>query len=99
MHEARNAAAWALLALTGMNQLELPTATAQIINGTVQNDTYFYGESPPVYPSPIGSGNATAAWTSSYAKAAALVAQMTTNEKVVSQGRTCRIRLMGYRSI
>jgi hypothetical protein len=80
MHEARNAAAWALFALTGMNQMEIPAA--QIVNGTVQNDTYFYGESPPVYPSPIGSGNATTAWASSYAKAAALVAQMTTNEKV-----------------
>lgn len=49
-------------------------------NGTVSHDAYFYGKSPPVYPSPTGSG--LGHWAASYAKAAALVAQLSLAEKV-----------------
>ncbi|TAQ90369.1 hypothetical protein B7494_g1320 [Chlorociboria aeruginascens] len=43
-------------------------------------ELYFYGQSPAVLPSPVGIG--TGDWADSYAKAVALVAQMTTIEKV-----------------
>nr|ATQ35961.1 beta-glucosidase [Talaromyces piceae] len=40
---------------------------------------YSYGESPPVYPTPQGSG--AGEWDDAYAQARAIVANMTTNEK------------------
>ncbi|KAI2626983.1 glycoside hydrolase family 3 protein [Hypomontagnella submonticulosa] len=46
----------------------------------IREDTAFYGQSPPVYPSPNGTGLGD--WADSYAKARALVAQMTLEEKV-----------------
>jgi hypothetical protein len=49
-------------------------------NGTVISDLYFFGQSPPVYPSPLGNG--TGDWAESYVSAAALVAQLTMDEKV-----------------
>ncbi|OTB10775.1 glycoside hydrolase family 3 protein [Daldinia sp. EC12] len=51
--------------------------TAQSI---ITDDTVFYGQSPPVYPSPNGTGLGD--WADSYAKARALVAQLTLEEKV-----------------
>ncbi|KAH8903664.1 beta-glucosidase 1 [Coniochaeta sp. PMI_546] len=42
----------------------------------------FYGRSPPVYPSPVANGTSSGAWAAAYARARALVAQMTTEEKV-----------------
>jgi beta-glucosidase len=49
-------------------------------SNNITSDTYFYGQSPPVYPSPKGTG--AGGWAESYAKAAELVAQMTLFEKV-----------------
>ncbi|KAF4636740.1 hypothetical protein G7Y89_g1329 [Cudoniella acicularis] len=63
----------ALLALTG-----LVNVSSAVDN--ITSDTYFYGQSPPVYPSPAGTGTGT--WVAAYEKAAALVAQMTLDEKV-----------------
>ncbi|KAH8774203.1 beta-glucosidase-related glycosidase [Hyaloscypha finlandica] len=45
----------------------------------ITSDTFFYGQSPPVYPSPIGIG--TGNWSEAYKKAEAMVAQMTLDEK------------------
>lgn len=45
----------------------------------IQSDSYFYGDSPPVYPSPQGTG--TGDWGAAYQQAAAFVAQLNQNEK------------------
>ncbi|KAJ5183378.1 hypothetical protein N7492_000994 [Penicillium capsulatum] len=49
----------------------------------ITSETHFYGLSEPVYPSPNGTG--TGDWADSYTKAAALVSQMTLEEKVSQQ--------------
>ncbi|KAH9990071.1 glycoside hydrolase family 3 protein [Xylariaceae sp. FL0662B] len=54
----------------------ISTVAQSIIN----NDTTFYGQSPPVYPSPNGTG--IGEWADAYSKAQALVSQMTLEEKV-----------------
>ncbi|KAM3501832.1 hypothetical protein MY10362_005264 [Beauveria mimosiformis] len=60
-------------------------AIAVVASGDViTNDTYFYGQSPPVYPSPEMS--ATGPWEDAYAKAKDLVSQMTLAEKVSLTG-------------
>lgn len=46
----------------------------------ITDESYFYGLSPPSYPSPNGSG--VGDWATAYSKAKALVAQMTLEEKV-----------------
>ncbi|KAI0475763.1 glycoside hydrolase superfamily [Xylariaceae sp. FL0804] len=46
------------------------------------SDTQFYGQSPPVYPTPIGNGTTNSKWASAYEQARALVAQLTLAEKV-----------------
>ncbi|GAB1217488.1 hypothetical protein ATERTT37_006727 [Aspergillus terreus] len=46
----------------------------------ITSDAYFYGQSPPVYPSPEGNG--TGSWAAAYQKAKAFVAQLTSEEKV-----------------
>ena len=63
----------------------------------ITNDTHFYGQSPPVYPSresvdncatgrdandEIADMTGTGSWSESYGKAVALVKQMTLEEKV-----------------
>ncbi|CZR51391.1 probable beta-glucosidase precursor [Phialocephala subalpina] len=45
----------------------------------ITEDSFFYGQSPPVYPSPPMPGSAS--WATAYAKAVALVSQMTLEEK------------------
>ncbi|KAK1760524.1 glycoside hydrolase superfamily [Echria macrotheca] len=47
---------------------------------TITDDGHFYGQSPPVYPSPNMPGSGT--WADSLSKARALVANMTLAEKV-----------------
>ncbi|KAK9319344.1 hypothetical protein V1517DRAFT_376584 [Lipomyces orientalis] len=59
----------AMLAMFGLSLSE----------SNITDDTYFYGQSEPVYPSPIGTGNGD--WEVAYGRAAALVAQMTVEEK------------------
>lgn len=46
----------------------------------ITEDSYFYGQSPPSYPSPNATG--TGDWAEAYVKAKALVSQLTTEEKV-----------------
>ncbi|KAB8076562.1 glycosyl hydrolase family 3 N terminal domain-containing protein [Aspergillus leporis] len=46
----------------------------------ITSDSYFFGQSPPVYPSPEGTGSGS--WASAYAKAKQLVATLTPEEKV-----------------
>ncbi|KAI1407528.1 glycoside hydrolase family 3 protein [Hypoxylon sp. FL1857] len=46
----------------------------------ITNDSYFYGQSPPVYPSQETSGQGS--WEAAYKKAKGLVGQMTIEEKV-----------------
>ncbi|GFF67325.1 probable beta-glucosidase M [Aspergillus lentulus] len=70
------------LGLAGLAGL-LAAASVCLSAPTEQNitsDTYFYGQSPPVYPSPEGSG--TGSWAGAYAKAKKFVAQLTPEEKV-----------------
>ncbi|POR33093.1 Beta-glucosidase [Tolypocladium paradoxum] len=55
----------------------LPAAQAQEV---ITEDSYFFGQSPPVFPSPEISGIGT--WATAYSKAKAMVAQMTLDEKV-----------------
>jgi len=50
----------------------------------VFDDTYFYGQSPPVCPSPEAPG--TGGWADAYSKARALVAQMNLDERVSITG-------------
>ncbi|KAJ5679118.1 hypothetical protein N7462_007362 [Penicillium macrosclerotiorum] len=45
----------------------------------ITSDTYFYGQSDPVYPSPNGTGSGD--WASAYQKATTMVAKMTLEEK------------------
>ncbi|RFU35240.1 hypothetical protein B7463_g1164, partial [Scytalidium lignicola] len=63
----------ALLATVGL-------VDAQGSGKNITSDTAFYGDSPPVYPSPVGRG--TGNWAAAYAKAIALVSKMTLDEKV-----------------
>ena len=45
----------------------------------VTDDTFFYGDSPPVYPPPPGRG--TGQWAQAYQKAKAFVEKLTIEEK------------------
>ncbi|KAK2030773.1 glycosyl hydrolase family 3 N terminal domain-containing protein [Colletotrichum zoysiae] len=40
----------------------------------------YYGQSPPVYPTPVGNGTSNEAWASAYQRAKSLAAQMTVEE-------------------
>ncbi|KAL7621870.1 hypothetical protein AAE478_007370 [Parahypoxylon ruwenzoriense] len=55
-----------------------------VAQNIITDDTVFYGQSPPVYPSPNGTGLGD--WADSYTKARALVAQMTLEEKISLTG-------------
>ncbi|KAI3324055.1 glycoside hydrolase family 3 protein [Xylariaceae sp. AK1471] len=48
--------------------------------GVITDDTAFYGQSPPVYPTPQGTG--TGDWAGAYSQAKALVSQLSLEEKV-----------------
>ncbi|KAI1111326.1 glycoside hydrolase superfamily [Nemania sp. NC0429] len=56
------------------------TAALGLAQDIITDDTVFYGQSPPVYPSPKGTG--TGDWASAYAQARALVSQLSREEKV-----------------
>ncbi|KAJ5220645.1 uncharacterized protein N7469_009532 [Penicillium citrinum] len=56
----------------------LMLSTSQAEN--ITNDTNFYGQSPPVYPSPKGSG--TGNWAAAYKQAEEFVGKLTAEEKV-----------------
>lgn len=65
-----------LYGLLGLLALGQKTTAHDII----VDDTHFYGQSPPIYPSPNGTGMGD--WAEAYTKAKALVGQMTLEEKV-----------------
>ncbi|KAI1284188.1 beta-glucosidase M [Xylaria sp. FL0933] len=50
-------------------------------NGVISDDTYFYGQSEPVYPAPTMTG--TGAWADAYNKAVKFVGQLTMDEKAL----------------
>jgi hypothetical protein len=61
-------------------------------NATViTSETYFYGQSPPVYPSPNGTGAGD--WKAAYAKAQAFVSQLTLSEKVCKLKQAVKTRV------
>lgn len=49
------------------------------VEAQITNDTFFYGQSEPVYPSPQIQG--LASWATAYSQAQAFVAQLTIEEK------------------
>ncbi|CAK7199668.1 hypothetical protein SEUCBS139899_002351 [Sporothrix eucalyptigena] len=57
-----------------------PSGSTSTTPGIITNDTSFYGESPPVYPSPNMTG--VGVWADAYNKAVALVQNMTLEERV-----------------
>ncbi|KAI1810855.1 glycoside hydrolase family 3 protein [Poronia punctata] len=72
-------------------------ATPQLLRGVnaqdiIEDDTEFYGQSPPVYPSPDGTG--TGEWADAYSQAKILVSELSLEEKVtltggISTGSAC----------
>ncbi|KAL4970600.1 beta-glucosidase [Aspergillus stella-maris] len=60
--------------------LLLGLALGSVAQDVITDDTYFYGLSPPVYPSPEGTGAGD--WAEAYTKARAFVAQLSDDEKV-----------------
>lgn len=49
-------------------------------SGLITSDSYFFGMSPPVYPSPNGTG--TGDWALAYKKATGFIDQLTLDEKI-----------------
>ncbi|KAL4983738.1 putative beta-glucosidase M [Aspergillus falconensis] len=69
--------------LTSLGKAGLLLALAlgsKAVEDVITTDTFFYGGSPPVYPSPEGTGAGD--WASAYTKAKAFVAQLSDDEKV-----------------
>ncbi|KAK3628359.1 hypothetical protein LTR56_018627 [Elasticomyces elasticus] len=59
---------------------------------TNESEVPHYGQSPPVYPTPEGTGGTDPAWQAAYSRAASIVSRMTLEEKVnVTRGHpgTC----------
>ncbi|KAH8727042.1 beta-glucosidase-like protein [Phaeosphaeriaceae sp. PMI808] len=48
---------------------------------TNESEVHLYGLSPPVYPTPQGNGSTSSAWAAAFARARALVSQLTLEEK------------------
>ncbi|RDA92528.1 hypothetical protein CP533_4166 [Ophiocordyceps camponoti-saundersi (nom. inval.)] len=62
--------------------ISLTLSTLSIVKATTKgpkDDGFFYGQSPPVYPSPPMTGGE---WTEAYLRAVSLVKEMTLEEKV-----------------
>ncbi|KAK7999083.1 glycoside hydrolase family 3 protein [Apiospora marii] len=73
-----------LIMVALLHRLLAGSALVACTAGQITSDTEFYGQSPPVYPSPEGKGLGD--WQDAYAKAQALVDQMTLEEKVSLTG-------------
>ncbi|KAK7953086.1 glycoside hydrolase family 3 protein [Apiospora saccharicola] len=73
-----------LIMVALLHRLLAGSALVACTAGQITSDTEFYGQSPPVYPSPEGKGLGD--WQDAYAKAQALVGQMTLEEKVSLTG-------------
>jgi beta-glucosidase len=68
----------------------------------IQDDSHFFGQSPPVYPSPNITGRGS--WATAFGKARRLVGNMTLEDKVtltsgVSPNSGCVGRIAAVRSI
>ncbi|KAF2855945.1 glycoside hydrolase family 3 protein [Plenodomus tracheiphilus IPT5] len=48
---------------------------------TNESQVPLYGLSPPIYPSPTGNGSTSTSWAAAYARARAIVSQLTLDEK------------------
>ncbi|KAK0129270.1 hypothetical protein ONS95_001205 [Cadophora gregata] len=72
---------YALSLLAATACLLLPATSAQEL---ITEDSYFYGQSEPIYPTPQTSGSG--AWGEAIAKAQAFVAQLTLEEKTSITG-------------
>ncbi|CAK7267295.1 hypothetical protein SEPCBS119000_002469 [Sporothrix epigloea] len=70
----------AALPTTAVKKYSTLQARDAPIPGLITEDTHFYDQSPPVYPSPEMAG--TGSWAVAHRKAAALVAKMTLEEQV-----------------
>ncbi|CAK7274258.1 hypothetical protein SEPCBS119000_006077 [Sporothrix epigloea] len=70
----------AALQTTAVKKYSALQARGDSVPGLITEDTHFYGQSPPVYPSPEMAG--TGSWAVAHRKAAALVAKMTLEEQV-----------------
>ncbi|KAF2773989.1 beta-glucosidase-like protein [Teratosphaeria nubilosa] len=72
-----------------MRGLQSPGALLACITGVYSDYTQaytdvsdpYYGQSPPIYPTPEGTGGIGAKWQSAYAQARSLVANMTLDER------------------
>lgn len=73
-------------------------AFAQSSNSSdiITDESYFYGLSPPYYPSPNGTG--TGEWAEAYSKAQAFVGQLTLEEKVRSYRPKSRVPHVIFRT-
>jgi beta-glucosidase len=68
---------------------------SRAVEDVITSDTFFYGESPPVYPSPEGTGAGD--WASAYTRAKAFVAQLSDDEKVnLTAGVTSNTACSGF---
>ncbi|KAL4795363.1 glycosyl hydrolase family 3 N terminal domain-containing protein [Aspergillus venezuelensis] len=75
--------------------LLLGLALGSVAQDVITDDTYFYGLSPPVYPSPEGTGAGD--WADAYTKARAFVAQLSDDEKVnLTAGVTSNTGCAGF---
>ena len=70
----------ALLASLASLVPQSQAAAADNSTGVITSDSYFYGQSPPVYPAPRAKG--TGDWSHANAQATAFVKAMTLDEKV-----------------
>jgi beta-glucosidase len=73
-----------LAALPGKSSGSVPKDHDGADGDAITDDVHFYGQSPPVYPSPEMSGDG--GWSAAYKKARDLVGNMTVEDKVVLTG-------------
>ncbi|KAB8224285.1 glycosyl hydrolase family 3 N terminal domain-containing protein [Aspergillus novoparasiticus] len=75
--------------------LVLALNNVAVADDVITSDTYFYGDSPAVYPSPEGTGAGD--WPSAYNKAKAFVGNLSDDEKVnLTAGVSSRTGCSGY---
>ncbi|KAJ5377515.1 uncharacterized protein N7496_004924 [Penicillium cataractarum] len=75
--------------------LGLALNNVAVADDVITSDTYFYGDSPAVYPSPEGTGAGD--WASAYKKAKAFVGKLSDDEKVnLTAGVSSKTGCSGY---
>ena len=68
----------------------LPELSSNSATSPIESDSYFYGQSPAIYPAPIASGSGD--WSGAYQKAKRFVAHLTLDEKVEGFSRLVKWR-------